>query len=281
MAERVLLVVNPEAGSFDDAFRASCEKAAPEAKIGTIDDLPKEPWDVVVACGGDGTVRLVVNALVKAESEAALGIVPLGTANVIARALGLPKEPEEALGIAVGTEERRIDVGICHGEAFLLGCGLGLAERFVTTVGHDEKAKLGPIAYLKKLLEERKSPPVEFQVEGPKSTMTLAGVGLIVANMAQLGPSVRPMKEVSPEDGRLALILIRHAGLLDMVRLGLRGLFGHAEKDSALDLIPIEQCRISSRPKVPIQIDGDAVEQEAPFEFSVLPSWLRVRVPQA
>ena len=272
-------MLNDQAGSFNAQFEAVCKSTAPTATIGTATDIPTQKWDLVVACGGDGTVRIVVNALIAAKSDARLGIVPLGTANIIARAMGLPQDPADALKVALAGEERSVDVGLCQGEAFLLGCGLGLAERFVTTVGHAEKVRLGPLAYIKKLLSERDAPIVEFCIERENGSLTMRGVGLIVANMAQIGPNVKPVAEVSPVDGRLGLILIKQSGLWDFLRLGVRGLLGNASADEALDIVSVRGCRVSSKPKVPIQIDGDAVEQEAPFEFQVLPRRLAIRVP--
>jgi diacylglycerol kinase (ATP) len=279
VAEKVLLVLNEKAGSFEPGFRAYCKGQASNLCIGTKDDIPRETWDVVVAGGGDGTVHTVVNALIAQKSEARLGIVPLGTANVISRALGLPSDPKEALSIALGREEKCVDVGFCHGDAFLLGCGLGLAERFVTQAGDREKARLGPLAYLKRLIAERDAPMVEFCVESEKGSLRLQGVGLVVANLAQLGPHLKPVEEVSPDDGQLGLIVLKRSSLLDFMRIGLRGLIGKASEDDALDVILTSKCRVSSQPKVPIQIDGDQVEQTSPFEFDVLPQRLWVRVP--
>lgn len=278
--DKILLVANDKAGSFDEGFDAVCKRIAPAAVYGKLEDVAKGPWDLVVACGGDGTVRLVVNALIAAKSDAALGIVPLGTANIVARTFGLPDDPEEALKMALAPESKSVDVGTCHGEAFLLGCGLGLAERFVTAAGHEEKQKLGPFAYVKRFLSERDAAPVEFCVEAEGRRVTMKGVGLVVANMAQLGPNVKPLGEVAPDDGHLSLILLRRSGLWDLVRLGAKSLFGKAAQDAALEVVPIGKCRISSEPKVPIQIDGDAVEQDSPFEFDVLPGRLTLKVSQ-
>ena len=281
MSERVLLVANAQAGSYEGDFEAMCQEAAPGARCGSVGDVPLEAWDVVVACGGDGTVRAVVNALIATKSEAALGIVPLGTANIVSRVFGLPDDPEEALKVALGSKQCAIDVGLCDGEAFLLGCGLGLAESFVTAVGHDEKKRLGPIAYVRRFLVQRHAPSVEFRVEDGPTVRKMTGVGLVVANVAQLGPGLKPFgeSEAAPDDGHLTLILLRRSHLWDLVRLGVKGLVGKASEDDALELVRVGKCRISSQPRVPIQIDGDAVEQEAPFAFDVLPDRLRVRVP--
>ena len=65
--------------------------------------------------------------------------------------------------------------------------------------------------------------------------------------------------------------------LVDLVRLGWKGLFGNAAKDKAVDLLRTSKCRIATEPKVPIQIDGDEVEQTAPFEFEVLPERLLIK----
>lgn len=281
MPGRVLLVVNDSAGSYDDDFTNICCRVAPDAARGKVEDIANGSWDLVVACGGDGTVRSVVNAMIASESDAKLGIVPLGTANVVSRVFGIPEDAEDALGVVLGAGERQTDVGLCHGEAFLLGCGLGLAERFVTAAGHEEKRRLGPLAYVKRLLEERKAPINTFCIESAGGTLTMLGVGLVVANVAQLGPRIKPLGEdkAAPDDGRLSLIVLRRASGWDLVRLALKGLFGRASEDSALEYMPIGKCRVSSEPKVPIQIDGDPVEQQAPFDFDVLPSRLTIKIP--
>ena len=126
--ERVVVILNPASGSSDDGYRAGIEESlrARGAEFEIRETTPERDGRVlareaqaegaalVLACGGDGTVTAAINGLGAAEpggQRAALGIVPGGTANLVAAALGIPTEVEAAVAAALEGKEREIDLG--------------------------------------------------------------------------------------------------------------------------------------------------------------------------
>lgn len=139
--ERVLLIVNPVAMTVSGPTLDVIEKAlAADFKLdvhhtvarGHAVDLARqavdEGVDMVVAFSGDGTINEVANGL--AGTEVALGIIPGGATNVLARGLGLPEDPVEATGLlirrALGGLARRVNLGVADGRYFTFSCGAGI-----------------------------------------------------------------------------------------------------------------------------------------------------------
>jgi diacylglycerol kinase family enzyme len=106
--------------------------------------------DVVVAVGGDGAVLQVVNAL--AETKVALGIIPMGTCNLLAGNLGIPHQLDRAVDVLVSGHHRRIDLGrVTVGgkdHDFTVACGVGFDARVMQATDTREKRRLGKLAYL-------------------------------------------------------------------------------------------------------------------------------------
>lgn len=150
-----MLIVNPRAGSVSEPTREVIAKAlsadlklevhetqAREHAIELAEDAVDRDFDVVLAFGGDGTINEVAQPLV--GTEIALGILPGGTTNVMARSLGIPTDPVEATAfIAARMAEmsrRRIGVGRVNDRYFLFSCGIGLDAEVVKRVEeHDAK----------------------------------------------------------------------------------------------------------------------------------------------
>jgi diacylglycerol kinase family enzyme len=206
-----------------------------------------------------------------------LAIVPTGTANFVARALEIPTEREEAIEIALNGEATTIDVGKCGDRYFALGVGLGLAERFVTKTEDAEKKRLGPLAYILGLIRELRTPLIRFQIEEEgKPREELIGVALVVANAAGFGDGKKISDEVRSDDGRLDRVILHRIDWPTALRLAWRSLFGEVTDDPSVTHQAFTQCRISCVPKMPVQIDGDAVDQTTPLEFAVLHKKLAV-----
>ena len=257
--------------SFAQAGAQEANKLAYEAALSGVDGI--------VACGGDGTVMRVVNGILKARIDVPLGILPLGTANIIARSLDLPLEQEAAIKNLLRSSERRIDLGMCNGEAFALGAGLGVAERFVTRTNDDLKRAIGPMAYLVGLLKELGSSRIQFRIDCNGKVHQLSGVACIVANAAGLGNGLKLVEEASVEDGLLDFAVIKNLRPMDAIRLAFKGIKGQVTRDWVVEHFQAPAAVISSAPPVPIQMDGDLRSQTAPFDVRVLPLRLRLLAP--
>ena len=132
----------------------------------------------------------VVNGIARAQNEGetsdcTLSIVPGGTANLVATALEIPIDIEEAAACAAGgkCEERTIDLGRCEQYYFVLGVGVGLTERVISKTSSKEKETIGKLAYVKSMLEDLGARPhgIRFKLDG-RSSKRARGVAIVIAN---------------------------------------------------------------------------------------------------
>jgi diacylglycerol kinase (ATP) len=291
--KRWALILNERSGSADEHVRPAIEAAfrmdgsewfpveirEGESAADKIGELRRESFDGLMVAGGDGTVMEAVNGVMRHRLRVPVGIVPTGTANFVARALEVPSETTEAIAVALAGSVRQIDVGQCGDRFFALGVGLGLAERFVTATEEAEKRRLGPWAYIVSLVREVRSPRVEFVLEGPDGRETHSqGVAMVVANAAGLGQGHSFAQEVQPDDGLLDVVILHRLGPISALRLAIRALRGNLTHDRVVTHRQWSEFTLHSRPRVPIQIDGDDVAQTLPLKVRVHPMGLSVFV---
>lgn len=258
--------------------------------------------DVVIAVGGDGTVRTVASAL--AGTEHAMGIVPIGTGNLFARNMGIPLDDiEAALTIAVSHGSRRVDLGRVnllddptedHGHAFLIIAGIGFDAVMIDDTDPNLKRNFSWLAYFFSGAKHLFAPKyrAEVRIEAADHTVhTDRGLELrtfMAGNCGEI-PVFSLMPDASFNDGLLDFEVIDTTGGL----LGWANLFGDVvhqtitkkAKQSPLSMhSKLEQMQGYSaevrldRP-VLAQVDGDMLPSTQHLRFSVEPEALIVRVP--
>lgn len=298
--DKLIAIVNPKSGSAGDDFRARVEAALQErgAPFETLETTPESGGEDVageairrgathlLACGGDGTIMGVVNGIGKAgvgKSGAdgpLLSIVPGGTANLLATALGLPMDLDEAIAVAVSGQDRVLDLGRCADNYFALGVGLGLTERLVSQASAEEKEKLGKLAYAKAMLKELGANPHQFSFKldgGPEQISR--GVAIVIANSGDIGGHLKFAPNARMDDGLLDLCVLHHFNLGDLISMGLHTLQGDLEADPAVSFFQAQRIEITSDPPLDLQIDGEVKDLTTPLIAEVVPQALRVRVP--
>ena len=284
------MILNPASGGAD---RATVEAALNASGLpyeiretsegrdaGTLAREAREAGcaDLLVA-GGDGTVMAAVNGL-GPNSGVTLGIVPTGTANLVAAGLGLPKDPAEAVRVALSGEPRAMDLGVCEGRLFALGMGLGLTERFVTEASPGLKHTLGRWAYVWSLIKELGARPHRFSLTLDDGTpIEDRGVALVIANMGSLGGGLRFAPDARPDDGILDVCVLRRFRLRDAAHLLLSLLKKDLKHDRALAFHRAKRIEFSAAPPLTAQLDGDAIDAKTPIVVEVVPGALAVRVP--
>jgi YegS/Rv2252/BmrU family lipid kinase len=262
-----IVILNPSSGSSGGDFKEKVDHALRAQRVAfeIWETTPRISAGVlaqravvsgaqhIIACGGDGTIMSVVNGLgeVLQSSERAspiLSIIPGGTANLLAGALGIPSHVEEAVAIAVGGQDRTIDLGRCGEVLFALGIGLGLTEKLVSQASAAEKEKLGKWAYAVAMLRELGTRPTRFsfKLDGGHER-TQRGVAIVVANAGRIGGSLHFAPDAEMDDG-----------VLDQAK----------------------RIEICAEPPLDLQIDGEVVDMTTPLETEVLPRILTVRVPR-
>lgn len=231
---------------------------------------------LVIAAGGDGTVNEVVNGL---EKDATLGILPLGTANVLARELGLPLKAEAACKRIISNKEGRIDVGVAtdhkgRERRFACMAGIGFDAHVVNEVTPRLKRYLKmlafPLAALKVYLEGD-LPPLHIA----DSDATHVAQFAIVANGHYYGGDFRVAEPGSLTTGKLEVVLIERVSLLLRADILTRILVRKPLNRSMRSFGADELRARSPGAQVPVQLDGE-VWGRLPMSFRIEPAALKV-----
>ena len=232
---------------------------------------------LVVAAGGDGTVNEVINGL---ERDATLGILPLGTANVLARELGLPRDPEKACRRILSGDRSRIDIGVAKDRAgverrFACMAGIGFDATVVRTVTPRLKRYLRVLAFpliAFKVYFEEEMPPVRISHDGETYNTQSA----IIANGQYYGGDFRvTRRRDSLTSGVLETVLIERVSLLLRPDIMARYLARDPLSKSMKSFPANEVIARAPGGDVPVQLDGE-VWGRLPMSFRIEPEALCV-----
>lgn len=260
--------------------------------------------DVVVAVGGDGTVRTVASAL--SGTGHALGIVPIGTGNLFARNMGIPVDDiDAALTVATSHGSRLVDVGRLtllddettdHGHAFLIIAGIGFDALMIDDTDPELKKNISWLAYFVSGVKNLFAPKYKGNVtitSADGSTHSTRGITFrtfMAGNCGQI-PMFSLMPEASYDDGILDYEIIDTSGGL----IGWANLFGDVlhqtitgkaqqsplSTNSTVDQVQGVSAEITLERPVLAQVDGDMLPETKHIRFSVERQALCVRVPEA
>jgi diacylglycerol kinase (ATP) len=232
---------------------------------------------LVLAAGGDGTVRAAVEGIW--GSAAVLGILPLGTANVLARNLGIPRRLEDAIQVALFGRDRALDVGRAEEGIFLVAAGMGLDARMMSALEARARHRIGLVAYVASALRHLADPAFEVTVEcdggAPLGRRVAAA---LVSNVARLPLGIRLHPEALVDDGRLEVVLIQPRGPVGWLRVA-AALLGASDR-RAVERMTARRVVIRSTSPQPMELDGDAVGWATSLTAQVHPRAVVVRVPR-
>ncbi|MGA4670499.1 bifunctional phosphatase PAP2/diacylglycerol kinase family protein [Propionibacteriaceae bacterium Y1923] len=231
--------------------------------------------DLVLVAGGDGTVRVVCSEL--AHSEIPLGIIAAGTANLLARNLGIPLDESEALetafeGIATPTDlvKVTIDGDRRHAEHFAVMGGLGIDGKVMAQTNAELKRVVKSVAYFVAVAQNLNTPPVQ-------ATVTLDGklvndnpaTLMLVGNVAEVQAGLAMFPHGTPFDGELDLIVTSPRGFGQWVRWGLKLL--RKQVSHSVTEMQGRKVEIKVGEPMPYQFDGDTLGMASSFVAEVVP----------
>lgn len=231
----------------------------------------------MAACGGDGTVNEVARGLL--GSNTALAIVPAGSGNGLARALGIPLEGRAALALIPAGRHRRIDAGIAGEHLFLSNAGVGfdalIAERF------SHSRQRGFLNYGRLVLRSfRGYRPQRYHMRLDGRLLEETAFLVTAANGSQYGYNVRIAPQAQPDDGWLDICLLRPFPGRALPGLLWRALRGSLEGSA---YARYERCRsleIRAEEPLCLQVDGEPLPPvPGPLHITLHPGALRVLVP--
>lgn len=286
----VAVLLNPRSGTAasEAQVRAAYKQLGVECEIvpltGARGDMERaqeaaQRCDVLAAAGGDGTINAAATALVRSGSEAALGIMPLGTCNDFSRSLQLPPDITESVEVIVCGQSAPLDV-ICieDGRVVINQANGGFSGVVAQELEENMKARWGSLGYWRAGLEAL-GEPTEYEVTAviDGERMKVRAVNLTVANGRFSGGGVPVAPNADPSDGKMDIVILESRMRITMLPLIPRLLRGtHLESDGVV-YRQATRMELFVRPDMPFSIDGE-VEDEHPRRFEVLPGRLRVRV---
>ncbi|WP_445775923.1 diacylglycerol kinase family protein [Shewanella sp.] len=248
--------------------------------------------DIIIACGGDGTVNEVASVLV--GSDIYLGIIPMGTTNALSHTLfGATSKlipVSQALDILIQGHHQRIDTAMCNDTIMLLLVGLGFEHKMIQKADRDTKNDMGQLAYLTGLweaIDENQSLSICMQLDDGE-THTVDTTSLVVANAAPF-TSVLAQGNGEPiiNDGLLDITWIDASDsssppLLSMTELLIAGLTGGRDQNAANSAIHHQQAKkvyLTTDKQCQYVIDGELFEADD-MRIEVKPKSLSVMIPQ-
>ena len=212
--------------------------------------------DMVVAVGGDGTVNEVARAIV--HSNTALGVIPCGSGNGLARHLQLPINVKKSIEIINAFEVRDLDYGIINGYPFFCTCGMGF-DAFVS-MKFAESGKRGPISYAENILREGlKYEPETYTLEDETGTKQYKAFLISCANASQYGNNAYIAPQASMSDGLMDVVIMEPFDVIEASQVSFDMFNKTLDKNSKIKSFRCKKLHITrSKPGV-IHYDGDPV----------------------
>lgn len=236
----------------------------------------REGFDIAAAVGGDGTVNEVASGLI--GTDTALGIIPLGSGNGLARSLGIPMNADDAIEVLCGSNCRHIDVGRAGHRNFFVVAGVG----FDAAIGKlfDETTMRGPLPYfylgIKHLMSYQ---PREMQLRFDGQTLTLTPFLVTVANTCQYGNGAMIAPHALCDDGQLDICVVTDSNKMNILR-HLPSLFnGTIDQRSLIQYYQSTDIVIEGDRPLHFHVDGEPDSVNGALNISILPQALQVIAP--
>lgn len=294
-AKRALLLVNRKSRKGDqqitdvvDYLQASGLELI-EASTNNADTLSdlicqhREQVDFVIVGGGDGTLNAAIEGL--RETQLPLGILPLGTANDLARTLKIPTDLTAACDVILSQNSQPIDLGWVNGKYFFNAASLGLSVKITQQLSSDLKQKWGVLAYgvtaLKTLWQTR---PFQAEIHlhsgNYSETYFVKTLQIAVGNGRYYGGGMTIVEDATINDCRLDLYSLEIENWWEAIALFPALWQGKQAEISQIRVLQGQEINVMTRPSRWVNTDGE-LTVKTPARFRVIPQALSVFIPQA
>ena len=235
--------------------------------------------DLVLVWGGDGMVQRCVDAL--AGSDAAVAIIPAGTANQLANNLGIPTDLQEAVRIAFHGARRRLDLGTLNGEHFAVMAGAGFDAQMINDADGRLKDRAGRLAYVLTGLRHVRDKPVRTKIrvdrqkwfEGPATCVLFGNVGTITGG-------IHAFDDAEPDDGYLDVGVVTAQGALQWARTLGRAATGRSEVSPYIEMTQGRVINVKFAEPITYELDGGERGVSKKLHATIVPAALTFCVPE-
>lgn len=286
MSSRALLLLNPGArrggeGTEEIVSRLKALALDPILEVAedparVRDQLLRHRADVdrIVVGGGDGTLNLALQTVV--ETGLPLGILPLGTANNLARTLNIPNDLADACEVAAHGRRKRIDLGWVNGRYFFTTASIGLSVRITEELSAESKRRWGPVAYaLTALQVVRRSRPFHAEISWPGGARRSRTVQIVVGNGRYYGAALPVAEDAAIDDAALDLYTIEVRRWWELLGVAPALKRGRQGEKRAVEAIRATEFEIRTRVPHDVDVDGE-IGTRTPAAFRVVPGALEV-----
>lgn len=285
---KILFVVNPGSGNhktpwsdiISDHFTSSghnielLELSDPRNTSIIEDRIAKFAPQRVVAVGGDGTVALLARILL--HKDIALGILPAGSANGMARELSIPNDPAEAIGVIETGTIKAADVVRINNDLISLHLSdIGLNARLIKHFDEGNlRGKLGYARALVKTLVRKRLMNVEVCIDGQKNNLRAEMVVLANASRYGTGATINP--EGNLYDGKFEVVIMRQLAVSELFKMWFRFRPFDAKK---MKVLPATSATIRTKRAVHFQVDGEYLGKVTEVQAEIVPGQLKIIIP--
>jgi diacylglycerol kinase (ATP) len=288
MPRRALLLINPKArlgGDCDNTFREQLQQAGLEVICDKHDNESisqaivrhRGDIDLVIVGGGDGTLNDAIAGLI--ETRLPLGIIPLGTANDLARTLELPTDPAAACDVIIHGAPKAIDVGEANGHCFFNVASLGLSVDITLGLDAEAKRRYGVFAYLFTAFQTTfRVRPFHAEIRTPTETFRVHTVQIAVGNGRYYGGGMTVAEDATIDDGLLDLYSVEVNHWWKVFWLTPAIMRGQQERAAWIRTLRSTSFEVITRRRRAVNTDGE-LSTYAPVKFRVLPKAVQVIVP--
>ncbi len=250
-------------------------KKAPKRVRQLLDDGVER----LLVWGGDGTVRRCIDTFVAENAKVELGILPAGTANLLAKALDIPIDLPAAIDVALHGDPKSIDVGVVNEQAFAIMAGTGFDAMMIRDADSG-KDRLGRLSYVRAGARNLRasSAGVTITVDGRDWFEGQAACAL-VGNMGRILGGIEVFPHARYDDGLLDIGVLTLKRRADWLRVGARALFRRIDSSPLVRMTQGSRATIRLDRKLPWELDGGDHSPAKKFDVSILPGRQSICVP--
>jgi YegS/Rv2252/BmrU family lipid kinase len=288
MKEKILFIINPISGNkskkdipnlIEKVF-PNCEyylKIVVTQFAGEATQIVKQHvlkgFNKIVAVGGDGTVNEVASGLV--ETDAVLGIIPLGSGNGLARHLKIPLKPEKALIFIKEATPRKIDFGKINDRKFFCTTGVGFDAHIGDVFSKLEGRGFGN--YIKATVSEfRRYKPQRYEISMNGTTIMRDAFLITFANASQYGNNAYIAPDADISDGKLEVAILKQFPIVTAPSMGVRLFLKNIDKSSYIETFQCESVVLKRSSSDVIHFDGEPEEMGEILNVKIVPRGLNV-----
>lgn len=291
ISPRALLLVNRHARQGEKSLNEAIdclktlgfdliEESTEDPKhLGDVIKRYQKEIDLVIAGGGDGTLNAIVDAIV--DTQLPLGVLPMGTANDLARTLGIPNSLPEACKIIASGYLRRIDLGWVNGKHFFNVASMGLSVKITQRLTKEVKRRWGIFAYAATALQVIwESRPFQAEIRINGTSFRVKTVQIAVGNGRYYGGGMAVVHDAAIDDQRLDLYSMEIENWWQIILLLPAMRQGRHIYSRNVRVLEGKEIEVFTRKPRPINTDGE-ITTYTPALFRVIPKAISVLVPPA